>query len=1736
MLFRIYHVAVTAVNSSGGENPQVQSVSVTPATDTAGPELVSLGWLSAAGLQPLENGTELRELGEWRLSATDESGIARVELRLNGALLGQMQLQGNQYRYVWDLASVEDGEHQLGVRMVDTLGAATEQTFSLRVALQAPGKPTLELSVKAARTNEAEQRVTVQGLPRAVVRLSQNGGALADEITLDFNGRAQWPLTLQEGENRFAASQRHASRSQFGPLSDEASVVLDSALPETPPGLQATARAMGVVQLNWTAPKAVVGYNLYASLQPFDSPTAAGVSKLNAKPLTSPSYQHEASEEGTYHYRVTSLNALGSESMPSQIRSAIVDKTSPRVEQIQYSSLGVVSDDGRHAPARIDMRVRVSEPLRNAPFLSLDVAQGMSVPVRLTQAANDPLAYVGGFDLTENVPSGLLYARVSAHDKVGNEGTEVLEGNTLRVDTRGPEVLQLALLPGHPIRNQVADNQGSEVQVILRLSEDPVEAPRLVPLLDGAAWSGQSGPVELSLDGQSQPGAPLYTGRFRLPANAGANAVQLLGFDYQASDDLDNRSQRIQGRREFQVYQGELPPLDIPQGLSGKALAGGRVALTWRSVDEADAYEVYRRADADASFTSIGRVRELEFADDLPAAGLTDGRYHYRVASIRQDNEQEALSLPSETVAVNVVSTAPQAPRELTAELTGSGIVVRWLAPEQGQIASYNLYRVNAAEGALVDISGLEPIRTGLTDRVALDNRPSDTDHAYTVTALDAAGNESAPAVSVYLNAGLLPVRDLAIVREEGQPARLRWEHNGRDVVGYNVYEGADDARRKLNAELLGERFYVDAGGVSGEKLYSVTAVDVHGVESLPHSLLLPQLKIEARPEQRFERGIFNRLHYRVSNLGGQELKRLRLRIGVSLDGVVQWQQSDAFDVAPGALAEVPVVVAGHAQLPGVVPLLLEIQHVPQPGEEVLLQSSDSILAGENSMVAQLLGEQLTRGGEGQLRLRLENPSEVPVELVTARSNGKLASDELRLVLEDLQGNVLSTAPVHMALGNGVVTLRDGRTVARVGAQDVLEIGPLSIPVPEAAPEEVRVRFTADRQYYQAALPGELKIGGLRASRELTLLDTPYYGELVSIEPQQIQAGDEVVIKGRALLRDGQQPVPGAELSLVLSVRGFEQILSVTADAEGNFSRRYTSNAADSGRYQVSVLHPQIQSRPVHGSFDILGASASPEVFKASFPRNYEQAFAIKVEAGHDSPLRNVRLQYQQAEGSTGLPAGIQVRQSAPLNLAAKQKGTLTLHISGSNSAAISGLLDYQVVADDLSRPVGKTRIHYNLVEALPRAVVEPRQLTTGMAREAEQVETIRLSSTGLEALRNLRLTLLNEQGAAAPDWVNLRIRAQHPELAVGANLPIEVAFTPGASVAEGDHYFTLRIESDNHPVVDVPMRAAVTQSGKGGVVFQVENIYTGTLNEQGQRVLGLKGARVKLQNRAVLSAEYAGVTNEQGQLLLEELPAGEYSYRISAWDHEDIAGQFWIKPGVVRDERVFLMSKLVTVEWSVKEITLEDRYDIILNATFKTAVPTALVMVEPLSINLPMMRKGDVMQGELTLTNYGLIRADNVRSDFPSGDARVKIEYLRPVPDKLEAGDVVVIPYRIVALQSFDPDDELNGPAGCWNINYSGIVRYESQCINGQIIPGGAPVSWTYVNRGCSRPVGGGSSVSGPYQPWGTGGGGGYSGFTRGTGFGDVKACAPDPSGDSCDALGGGFGGAGSGALTGGQ
>ncbi len=190
--------------------------------------------------------------------------------------------------------------------------------------------------------------------------------------------------------------------------------------------------------------------------------------------------------------------------------------------------------------------------------------------------------------------------------------------------------------------------------------------------------------------------------------------------------------------------------------------------------------------------------------------------------------------------------------------------------------------------------------------------------------------------------------------------------------------------------------------------------------------------------------------------------------------------------------------------------------------------------------------------------------------------------------------------------------------------------------------------------------------------------------------------------------------------------------------------------------------------------------------------------------------------------------------------------------------------------------------------------------------------------------------------------------------------------------------------------------------------------------------------------------------------------------------------------------------------------------------------MPTALVLIEPLVINLPAMRKGEVFQGELTLTNYGLIRADNVQANLPTGDARARIEYLRSVPSELESGDVVVVPYRVVALQNFDPDDVLKRGASCASSNYRGSVNYDSVCANGQVVPGRSGVAWHVSGKlssctgGCSSCEGGGVGIGGGGGGWGDG----WGGIQKPTPLPGSKQCPPPPDCENDECGSGGNGG----------
>ncbi len=406
-------------------------------------------------------------------------------------------------------------------------------------------------------------------------------------------------------------------------------------------------------------------------------------------------------------------------------------------------------------------------------------------------------------------------------------------------------------------------------------------------------------------------------------------------------------------------------------------------------------------------------------------------------------------------------------------------------------------------------------------------------------------------------------------------------------------------------------------------------------------------------------------------------------------------------------------------------------------------------------------------------------------------------------------------------------------------------------------------------------------------------------------------------------------------------------------------------------------------------------------------PKTTSNTIKIRVQTGDGTSVSDLHLAYAAEDQPNGeKPAGIHLTPGAPVaQLGGKQTAYLPFTIWADNTADQTDKLVLKVKSDESAPGAwGTVTINTYFSQAKPVLTFTPNHVETGLALDDTVTETVTLKNSGLADMHDVQLSLLNSDGTQAPNWVYLSTAAGINNLAVGNTQQVGVTFAPTSAVADVDYAFKLRVKAANHATTDINLYAAVTQSGVGNILFKLSDIYTGTFAQNGDLIEGLADARVKLQNEKTLSIEYNQLSDSVGEARFENIPAGPYKCRITANNHQEYIGRVWIKPGVTVNEEVFLDYNLVTVEWQVNEITIEDKYEIVLSATYETNVPAAVVVVEPASVSLPAMKAGDVFNGEFTLTNYGLIRADNVKLSLPSNDQYFIYEMLGGLPESIAA------------------------------------------------------------------------------------------------------------------------------------
>lgn len=267
-----------------------------------------------------------------------------------------------------------------------------------------------------------------------------------------------------------------------------------------------------------------------------------------------------------------------------------------------------------------------------------------------------------------------------------------------------------------------------------------------------------------------------------------------------------------------------------------------RIELTWGHQKGYYFYHVYRTSEEDGELHRITdepirqvdpgereKPTNVQFQDTDVETGNT---YWY---SIRIQDQKGVLSEPSPRVRVEYTDEfPPSSPLSVRVEeqQDDNAILVRWLPIDADDLAGYNLYRSNSADGKkeMVNDDLIRDIR--YLDETVTPGQ----DHIYWVTAVDNAGNESPPGFMATgkINDRTPPdqVKGLEAETKEGK-VLLEWDRSeADDLHSYEIQRAFQEDEEKewvqVNVDQVDEPSFVDTldKSVSNVLLYRVRALD----------------------------------------------------------------------------------------------------------------------------------------------------------------------------------------------------------------------------------------------------------------------------------------------------------------------------------------------------------------------------------------------------------------------------------------------------------------------------------------------------------------------------------------------------------------------------------------------------------------------------------------------------------------------------------------------------------------------------------------------------------------------------------------------------------------------------------------------------------------------------------------------------------------------------------------------
>lgn len=586
----------------------------------------------------------------------------------------------------------------------------------------------------------------------------------------------------------------------------------------------------------------------------------------------------------------------------------------------------------------------------------------------------------------------------------------------------------------------------------------------------------------------------------------------------------------------------------------------------------------------------------------------------------------------------------------------------------------------------------------------------------------------------------------------------------------------------------------------------------------------------------------------------------------------------------------------------------------------------------------------------------------------------------------------------------------------------------------------------------------------------------PDYNASVTVDGDEFNGSTPITIYG---VTEAVAKVPAANkpVDIYIIVDGVRRVYPVTSDDNGEFSMDFYPLNGEAGDYSVGACYPNQGLSDAQDEFVLLGAkhNVSSYIIWELYLGETQQKF-IEIENLSSLPLNNVSVEIVDS------PPGCNVSFIPVASLPGNSYATLSYSVQATD--VTEGTL-YEEVILALTSDEG-TRFEFSTwfycSATMGNLKLLPVVLNESMVKDQINHTEFQVKNNGLDetGLITIALPDLDWMALASPDTIS--------SLLPGESAIVTLSLTPGEDLQLNNPITgQIALSGTNSNSVGLPFSFEPISDETGDLLVDVVDEYTYNTTAAPH----LDSATVTVTHPYTGQIIAQGLTDANGHFLVEDINEGYYTLKVRAPQHAEHQDYIYIEKGVVNQELVFIAFQAITYSWEVIPTLIEDEYEITLITVFETNVPAPVVTMN-MPDTLPALEYGEYFPFILTMTNEGLITAEEVAIDFPGlnnymftanvGDLDILPQTTVQIPVVMErqppdanptAGDERSGDCAVIATGDYKFEC---GPEGQWR------VVFTASTILGEICPGnggGGGGGWGWWG-------GGGCCGGGPGGPGG--------------------------------------------------